>query len=232
MSAILDDIKKFRELLNQTPKQLNEHFFFNQDKQGGQAVPPQDKLGNRPDQGVAKNPKDYKDMMTDPKMADVKKSYAAGGPKGELPESDKPVYTNHDFSNVERAVRPIYQRVQGLVPSFADPVRSYLLQAQKSLLAALEVAEKNSVGETDYSDLEEASMINENQKVQILGWNSTQDGNIDNWAKDPESFREVIVDKLTMDSRDRPILKFMELDGSGPYRADWNQKYGWVADFA
>jgi hypothetical protein len=91
MNHILEDIKKFRELLNQTPTQLNEMFNYDQ-KKGGQTVPPQDKLGIRPAQGVAKHPDDYKDMMTNPDMDHVKKAYAAGGPKGTLPEDDNKAF--------------------------------------------------------------------------------------------------------------------------------------------
>lgn len=165
MSHLVDDMKKFRELLNKTPKQLNEMFYYDQ-KKGGQAKPPQDKLGTRPTQGIAKHPEDYKDMMTNPKMDHVKKAYAAGGPKGTLPEDDHKAFMKDivdegndleeaDFSNVESAIRPIYQKVQGLAPSFADPVKSHLLQAQKSLLSALEAAQGGQVSEATLTEVAE-----------------------------------------------------------------------------
>jgi len=60
MNHILEDIKKFRELLNKTPTQLNEMFSYDQ-KNSGQAVPPQDKLGSHTEQDITKNPEDHND---------------------------------------------------------------------------------------------------------------------------------------------------------------------------
>jgi hypothetical protein len=58
------------------------------------------------------------------------------------------VVSEADMSAV-KAIKPLYQQVQGLVPSFKDPIRSHLLQAQKSLLAAVEAAENVQVTNED-----------------------------------------------------------------------------------
>lgn len=314
MSNIVDDIQKFRELLNKTPEQLNEMFNYDQ-KKGGQARPPQDKLGMRPTQGIAKHPEDYKDMMTNPKMSHVKSAYAAGGPKSELPEDedsdfmtdivdetgmdeehqideltkdtlqrykaaadkdmramgahitlgDTPINqlnpTKRELgaefgmfgktmqnrqrgikkaerkintktargeleesdSSAVQAITPLYQKVQGLVPSFKEPVRGHLLNAQKSLRAALDAAQGGQVNEND------DAMLNENQKVTIIGYNSAY-RQLDQAAKDPKNKRTVTVVKLGMDSDGAPELTFTDTDGSN-YKAQWNPQYGWVADF-
>ena len=164
MSHLVEDMKKFRELLNKTPTQLNEMFSFNQ-KKGGQTVPPQDKLGIRSEKGIAKHPEEYKDMMTNPKMDHVKKAYAAGGPKGTLPEDDNKAFMKDivdegdELEEAEagavQAITPIYQQVQGLVPSFKEPTKSYLLQAQKALRAAIDAAQGGQVNEETLTEVSE-----------------------------------------------------------------------------
>lgn len=79
---------------------VKEMFFF--DPKDGRsrkeisADRPKDKLAARPEQGIAKHPEDYKDMMADPKM---RKAYAAGGPKGKLPESE-----DDEFDDITESV--------------------------------------------------------------------------------------------------------------------------------
>ena len=110
-SSIVDDIKKFKELLEKTSQPLNE----------SQVIQLPEALA-----GVA---------------GDV-----IGMDEDDLEQVAGDVIDEADMSAVN-TIRPLYQQVQGLVPSFKDPIRGHLLQAQKSLLAAVEAAEGGQVTE-------------------------------------------------------------------------------------
>ena len=71
--------------------------------------------------------------------------------------------------------------------------------------------------------------LNEDQ-VEIIGYNSGHGENLDAIARDPSRHRKVEMVQLRMGSQGQPELVFKDTDGSN-YVAEWNPKYGWVADF-
>lgn len=71
--------------------------------------------------------------------------------------------------------------------------------------------------------------LNEDQ-VEIIGYNSGHGENLDVIARDPKRHRKVEMVQLRMGSQGQPELVFKDTDGDN-YTAEWNPKYGWVADF-
>lgn len=71
--------------------------------------------------------------------------------------------------------------------------------------------------------------LNEDQ-VEIIGYNSGHGENLDMVARDPKRHRKVEMIQLRMGDRGQPELVFKDTDGD-KYTAEWNPKYGWVADF-
>lgn len=90
------------------------------------------------------------------------------------------------------------------------------------------VSEEDSVNEDE--ELEEN--LNEAQQVEIIGYDSGIGPQLDQAAKDPKHRRKVNVSAITIGSRGQPVLKFTELDGSGPFMAEWDPQHGWHADFS
>lgn len=68
--------------------------------------------------------------------------------------------------------------------------------------------------------------------VEIIGYNSGWGNTLDKAAKDPKNRRKVKVEKLGFGMNGQPELKFRELDGDGPFTAEWDPQYGWHADFS
>ena len=110
--------------------------------------------------------------------------------------------------------------MQRLEESKAELVDSEKSKRAKKVLAK-KVLAKESFG------IEEAG-----QKVMVIGYNSGREYPLEKAVQDPKSKREVKNPEITMDQYSgAPVLKFYELDGDGPYTAEWHPKYGWTADF-
>ncbi len=76
------------------------------------------------------------------------------------------------------------------------------------------------------------SAVNEGpQQMDIIGYNSGRGLDLDQAASNPKYRRKVNVVELGFTPDGAPQLKFKELDGDGPFTAEWNPKYGWTADF-
>jgi len=71
--------------------------------------------------------------------------------------------------------------------------------------------------------------LNETQ-VEIIGYNSGRGENLDTIARDPTRHRKVEMIQLRLGAQGQPELVFKDTDGDN-YTAEWNPKYGWVADF-
>jgi hypothetical protein len=67
-------------------------------------------------------------------------------------------------------------------------------------------------------------------QVEIIGYNSGHGENLDVVARDPKRHRKVEMIQLRMGAQGQPELVFRDTDGD-KYTAEWNSKYGWVADF-
>lgn len=79
---------------------------------------------------------------------------------------------------------------------------------------------------------QESIVSEEGPKIMVIGYNSGRDLPLEKAAQDPKNKREVKRTEMTMDKyTGAPVLKFYELDGDGPFTAEWNPKYGWTADF-
>ena len=80
--------------------------------------------------------------------------------------------------------------------------------------------------------VEQESLVSEGpQQMDIIGYNSGRGLSLDQAAKDPKYRRKVNVVELGFTPDGAPQLKFKELDGDGPFTAEWNPQLGWTADF-
>lgn len=77
------------------------------------------------------------------------------------------------------------------------------------------------------NELENTS-VNE-EKVKIITYNSGHGQQLDAIVKNPEHHREVEVVQLRIGHNGAPELVFKDEGGNSV--AQWNQKYGWVADY-
>jgi hypothetical protein len=161
MSKLVEDMKKFRAMLDQAPQTLNEAW-------DAKMHTAKKDVGKWDGYTVAElKAKKAKLMKKETRSAAEQKlvkqiDFAIRAKQknkwGKIKESDESVVSNNavaeaDMSAVQ-SITPLYQKIQGLVPSFKEPISSYLLQAQKALGAALEVAHSEQVKEDNNTDLE------------------------------------------------------------------------------
>ena len=74
--------------------------------------------------------------------------------------------------------------------------------------------------------------VDEAAQVEIVGYNSGTGPTLQQAMNDPKYRRKVNVVSMEMDPQTQaPVLKFKELSGDGPFRAQWDSKVGWHADF-
>jgi len=83
----------------------------------------------------------------------------------------------------------------------------------------------------DPVDADESAVNEGPQQMDVIGYNSGRGLTLDQAVKDPKYRRKVKVVELGFTPDGAPQLKFKELDGDGPFTAEWNPKYGWTADF-
>lgn len=93
---------------------------------------------------------------------------------------------------------------------------------------AIRAKQKKKWGKIKES-FDRALALNETQKVKIIAYNSGYGQQLDVVAKDPKHHHEVEVVELRMGPNGAPQLIFKDTGGNS--RADWNPKYGWVADY-
>jgi len=74
--------------------------------------------------------------------------------------------------------------------------------------------------------------VDEAAQVEIIGYNSGTGLTLQKAMNDPKYRRKVNVVSMEMDPHTQaPVLKFRELNGDGPFTAEWDSKVGWHADF-
>lgn len=114
----------------------------------------------------------------------------------------------------------------------AAMLKKLLAYAQQELAKSGPVRKSKEVPNDDEDDDKKESSINEGpQQMDIIGYNSGRGLSLDLAVKDPKYRRKVNVVELGFTPDGAPQLKFKELDGDGPFTAEWNPKYGWTADF-
>jgi hypothetical protein len=133
-------------------------------------------------------------------------------------------------TKIATTIRP----VTGVIENLDDnKLKSYIAKDQSSAsspdtisqMKSMIDAVKNHGTPTEKKEIG----LNENS-VEIIGYNSGHGEKLDVVAQDPKRRRKVEMIQLRLGDRGQPELVFKDTDGD-KYVADWNTKYGWVADF-
>jgi hypothetical protein len=80
-----------------------------------------------------------------------------------------------------------------------------------------------------HSDKKELGLLEQN--VDVITYNSGHGEQLDIVANDPKRRKTVELVQLRMTPNGRPEIVWRDRNGADKYIADWNDKYGWVADF-
>ena len=111
----------------------------------------------------------------------------------------------------------------------AAMLRKLLAYAQQEFAKSGPVRKSKEPSEPVDAD---ESAINEGpQQMDVIGYNSGRGLTLDQAVKDPKYRRKVDVVELSFSPYGAPQLKFKELNGDGPFIAEYDPTHGWHADF-
>ena len=114
----------------------------------------------------------------------------------------------------------------------AAMLKKLLAYAQQEFAKSGPVRKSKEVPADDEDDDKKESSINEGpQQMDVIGYNSGQGLPLAKAVNDPKHRRKVNVVELSFSPYGAPQLKFKELNGDGPFIAEYDPTHGWHADF-